>query len=324
MGRKPKGRSGKGSDAKARTRKPESTPSAPTGGPAGPTQHLEITPAVQKAAANAIEAISAIDFDQLGEHGISFVRLVCTTSAAAEALATDLNQKSAGREVEAPLLQYLPLPLTDCIIDAAETARISIPVPASLCGAMEGFIRVFGRSEIVRMAVDAADSSLESDVVAFKDVIGTAHRALLHTVELMLSAVTRDPVHELRIEASGNIMKELRFFVDGQEVDLGARTSRALCVLSLLQKEQPFKVDLFMELYSNNTIDARRDFHTIMRAVRKTLPQLKITAKKGTRSVKGVRIISRVPEKGLRAFLRVFLEERTDSAAEKMAKSQSK
>jgi len=295
-------------------------PSTPAVAPA-PPKHLEVTPAVKQAATVALNAIGNVDFEELSELHISTVCLRCVDEKTATGLADQLSTlaktlsvawagafTASAREVSAPLACYLPDNFTALLNDAADTDLASVPVQNGLGEQLKAFATVFSKTKIVRAGLETSDDLTQPNVDELKLAVRGAHNALLTAASLVSEALSDHPVQLVSIEPSGNFLNDLRFVVDGETMDLSERPQRALCVLALMQPTQPFSCAAFTKLYSGSVLDPRRDFYTVMRALKNDLPQLDVKAEKGIRWVRGVRVTATVAEKQLRAFLTSCLE----------------
>lgn len=287
--------------------------------PPSSSKHLELTAVVKEAAIDALDALKKVDLEELADSNVSQVLLRCTNQAAAERLKGRFGIQPTKSKSESPieravperlvtiaLADYLPQTFNDILADVAEADIASLEIPANLIEQLEGFIGTFGDSGVLRIQLDHPQEQPDPGLEPIRLSMAAAHKALVNAGQGILEATSDEPVHQVRIEPSGNVMKPLRFSVDGKTVDLLPRNQRTLCVLALLLPNPPVTCDAFMELYSGNKIDSRRDFHTIVRVLKPLLPRLTWNASKGNRYISGLQIHSDVSTQALKEFLDTY------------------
>lgn len=298
------------------------TVDGPPAAVATPTRHIEVTPAVKRAASDALSAIGSVDFEELAELGVNTVQIRCTNMEVATELVRQLNNlprpapetlpevsTPGSRDVSVPLDLYLPQDFTELLTDAAETELTSLPISIKQSERLRAVTQTFSGAKIVRIRLETTSEQTDPAMDIMRQSVWKAHKTLITATRWIVEAISDTPLHDVRIEPSSNVMNALRFTVDGTAVELGQRSQRALCVLALLQPLQPFTCKQFTTLYSNTQVTPSKDFFNIMRAVKKDLPQLKWTHVKNNRWIQGVRFISTASDNELRAFLAGCIKE---------------
>lgn len=279
------------------------------------TKHMELTPDVKSAAANALDAIRKVDYEALTESRITRLLLRCTDGDAADSLRKRLGipvargQSDAtglrpqGRAVTIDLERYLPEVFNELLADVAEGEVASLPVTVELATALRQFVSTFGDAGVVRIQLDDPREHPDSSLEPNRRCLTAAHRMLVRAGQQMLEVISDNPIHQVCIRPSANLMKSMTFTIDGRNVELLSRAQRALCTLALLLPEGPVDCKKFMELYSGDSTDARRDFHTVVRALRPQLPQMDWKATSGRRWISGLQIRSEASSQQLTKFL---------------------
>ena len=275
-----------------------------------PTLYLVVTPPFKEAAAKAIAAMAYLDPEELGELGVRTVCLKCTDSNAVVKLAALLGTRAIGRETSVPLDGYIPPHFSEYLGDAIETDLLSIPLPREIYEGAKTFVDVFSQGDILRIALDVDTEVPSPEIEGARRRIREAHKALLVALTSMLSVITDEPPHEVRIDPPANSIESLRFVIDGKLHMPKSREQRVLCVLALLMPSQPFACREFARLYGGTASDPHRDFFNVMRALKRLLPRIDWRSEDSRRAVQGLQIVSGVKDEQLRRFLADFIEEK--------------
>lgn len=281
---------------------------------------IELTTVVKKAARTAVEAISAVDFDDLSESRVNQIRVRCASPEVARAIgflssvkprpveaAAGIVRKDRAITVSVSLNDYLQLDALPLLQDTAEADAASIPVARQLVDELRKFLTAFGDSGILRIELDSGADTSPGELEPTRKLLDTAHKRLVTVVRYLLEAVTDTPPHHVIIEPSGNLDNAPRVLADGSPLTAKNRARRALCVLTLLQDKQPFSVEDFMKLYSGDSSEARKDFNTVARSLRPLLPRFTWTSAQSKRWIKGLRIeLRNITRHQVEEFLREF------------------
>lgn len=277
-----------------------------------------ITPDLKLRAQEYRSALAVVDLDQVWDHGISAVDIICIDPAAAETFLTSVtsffvlgNNTHAvkfirppqriplnGAIVTVPLEQFLPNWFNELAQNVEGTALKVIQVASTMVDYAQRFVAAYHNNHILRTSPSDPPQGLTHEIEGFFVDVDAAQKALISFLRLVISHSDQHAPHVVTIR------HDFTFEIDGVVRDLRLRQKRVLCVLALLRERRHFSQREFMMLYSNDNDPTRQAVSNNLGTLCSVLPRLDWDSDGGLCRVDALTIDSQVPDEELTVFLR--------------------